>query len=98
MNPLRAAAFAAPFLATLLTIGGAAAQASSSSAPSLTEKINAYVGCINRLSERSYSSRSRYFSWAAKSGPTGKERIIYGTYTIYDTSDCRKAVEKANAL
>ena len=33
-----------------------------------------------------------------KNGPTGKERIIYGTYTIYDTSDCRKNVEKANAL
>ena len=65
---------------------------------SSVEKINAYVGCINRLSERSYSSRSRYFSWAAKSGPTGKERIIYGTYTIYDTSDCKKNVEKANAL
>ena len=63
-----------------------------------TEKMNAYVGCINRLSERSYSSRARYFSWASKNGPTGKERIIYGTYTIYDTSDCRKDVEKANAL
>ena len=65
---------------------------------SQTEKLNAYVGCINRLSERSYSSRSRYFSWVGKNGPTGKERIIYGTYTIYDTSDCRKNVEKANAL
>jgi hypothetical protein len=65
---------------------------------SLTQKLNAYVGCINRLSERSYSSRERYFSWAAKTGPTGKERIIYGTYTIYDTSDCRKKVEAANAL
>ena len=53
---------------------------------SLTEKLNAYVGCINRLSERSYESRSRYFSWVGKNGPTGKERIIYGTYTIYDTS------------
>ena len=66
--------------------------------PSLTEKLNAYVGCINRLSERSYDSRRRYFSWVGKNGPTGKERIIYGTYTIYDTSDCRKNVEKANAL
>jgi hypothetical protein len=75
----------------------AIAQTPSTTPPSLTEKLNAYVGCINRLSERSYSSRSRYFSWAAKSGPTGKERIIYGTYTIYDTSDCRKNVEKANA-
>lgn len=64
----------------------------------LTEKLNAYVGCINRLSERSYQSRNRYFSWAKTSGPTGKERIIYGTYTIYDTTDCRKNVEKANAL
>ncbi len=66
--------------------------------PSGVEKMNAYVGCINRLSERSYSSRSRYFSWAAKSGPTGKERIIYGTYTIYDTSDCVKKVASANTL
>jgi len=64
----------------------------------MTEKMNAYVGCINRLSERSYSSRSRYFSWADQKGPTGKERIIYGTYTIYDTSDCRNNVAKANAL
>ncbi|HEX5213005.1 MAG TPA: YiiG family protein [Pseudolabrys sp.] len=66
--------------------------------PSITEKLNAYVGCINRLSERSYQSRSRYFSWAAKSGPTGRERIIYGTYTIYDTTDCRNKVEAANAM
>jgi hypothetical protein len=67
--------------------------------PSLTEKLNAYVECINRLSERSYESRERYFSWVdAKKGPTGKERIIYGTYTIYETTDCKAAVEKANAL
>lgn len=78
-------------------VNGAAAQTPSPE-QSLKEKLNAYVGCINRLSERSYDSRARYFSWADKSGPTGKERIIYGTYTIYDTSDCRKNVEKANVL
>jgi uncharacterized protein DUF3829 len=89
---IAAAPFVAPFLAPL-TAGRAAAQTSP-----LVEKINAYVGCINRLSERSYQSRERYFSWAAKSGPTGKERIIYGTYTIYDTSDCKKNVAKANGL
>lgn len=65
--------------------------------PSITEKLNAYVACINRLSERSYESRSRYFSWASQKGPTGKERIIYGTYTIYDTAGCKSGVEKANA-
>lgn len=64
----------------------------------LTEKMNAYVGCINRESGRAYQSQERYFSWAAKSGPTGKERIIYGTYTIYDTKNCADSVAKANAL
>ena len=83
----------ATVLIALLVADAAAAQA-----PSANEKINAYVGCINRLSERSSDSRARYFSWVGKNGPTGKERIIYGTYTIYDTADCRKNVEKANAL
>src|ERR1044072_3578465 len=89
-----ATALIAPLVALYLP-----APASAQTPPSsLTEKLNAYVGSITRLSERSYESRSRYFSWAGKNGPTGKERIIYGTYTIYDTADCRKAVEKANAL
>jgi hypothetical protein len=89
---LGATLLAAP-LATLPLANPAAAQT-----PPAIEKMNAYVGCINRLSARSYQSRSRYFSWASKKGPTGRERIIYGTYTIYDTSDCVKNVEKANAL
>ena len=74
------------------------APAAQTPPPTLTEKLNAYVGCINRLSERSYESRKRYFSWAGRNGPTGRERIIYGTYTIYDTTDCRNNVRKANAL
>jgi len=91
----------AVILATVVTALGAPLFADGparAQTPSLTEKLNAYVGCINRLSARSYQSRSRYFSWAAKSGPTGRERIIYGTYTIYDTADCRNNVEKANAM
>jgi hypothetical protein len=91
MKPLTAAVLAAALLSPLAT--PAIAQT-----PSGIEKLNAYVGCINRLSERSFQSRARYFSWAAKSGPTGRERIIYGTYTIYDTADCVKNVEKANTL
>src|SRR6478735_1492054 len=91
-----------PFYAFILTcsvsIAPFFADTAAAQTPSLTEKLNAYVGCINRLSERSYQSRERYFSWVGKNGPSGKERIIYGTYTIYDTSDCRKDVEKANAL
>jgi len=112
MNPVRAFIFAvgAAALVTLQSATIAAAQAPKPETPSsdpgeseadqasLTQKLNAYVGCINRLSGRSYDSRRRYFSWVGKSGPTGKERIIYGTYTIYDTSDCRKNIEAANAM
>lgn len=75
-----------------------AATPAQADTPSLTEKMNAYIECINRLSERAYESRSRYFSWVGKTGPTGKEPIIYGTYTIYETADCKQAIEKANAL
>jgi hypothetical protein len=91
--------FSAFLLATGVLIAPLLARPASAQTPPGVEKMNAYVGCINRLSERSYSSRARYFSWVkGKNGPTGKERIIYGTYTIYDASDCRKNVEKANAL
>ena len=92
MKRFPALVLGASFVLSLLSASTAAAQ------QSLTEKLNVYVGCVNRLSARAYESRARYFSWAAKSGPTGKEHIIYGTYTIYDTSDCAKNVEKANAL
>ncbi len=93
MNLQVAVAGCALLLAPALPSTGAAA----ADPPSLTQKLNAYIDCINRLSERSYDSRARYFSWASKGGPTGKERIIYGTYTIYDTSDCKQKVETANA-
>ena len=95
MKPFRASIIAG--LAIILAAPLFAPPASAQT-PSAVEKLNAYVGCINRLSARAYDSRARYFSWAAKSGPTGREHIIYGTYTIYDTADCRKDVEKANAL
>jgi len=98
MSPFRAVAFATALAAPLFALSLISPASAQTPPSSLTEKLNAYVGCINRLSERSYESRSRYFSWAGKNGPTGRERIIYGTYTIYDTADCRKDVEKANAL
>jgi len=95
MKPLNALAFAC---AAANLCGPVFAPPAAAQVSSLTEKLNAYVGCINRLSARSYDSRKRYFSWVSKNGPTGKERIIYGLYTICDTSDCKKNVEKANAL
>ena len=83
---------------TAILLGLFVADPGRAQSPSLAPKVNAYVGCINRLSERSYDSRARYFSWVGKEGPTGKERIIYGLYTIYDTSGCEKNVEQAKAV
>jgi len=80
-----------------LSIGAAWGGPANAEPSTMTRKVNAYVACINRLSERAYDSRARYFSWVGKKGPTGKERIIYGTYTIYDTADCKKGVEGVNA-
>jgi len=95
MNFFRALSFALGAGALLAPVAAVPAIAQ---VPALTAKVNAAIECINRLSERSHLSRHRYFSWVSKNGPTGKERIIYGTYTIYDTSDCKKKVEAANAL
>lgn len=90
--------FQAFVLASAMMLAPPVADRAAAQAPSLTQKLNAYVGCINRLSARAFDSRRRYFSWVGKHGPTGRERIIYGLYTIYDTSDCKNNVEKANAM
>ncbi len=90
--------FTAAVLGATLLLAPLAAQPAAAQTPPGVAKLNAYVGCLNRLSARAFDSRARYFSWAAKSGPTGRERIIYGLYTIYDTADCRNNVEKANTL
>ena len=82
-------------LIALLAADAAIAQTPSPTIP--VEKINPYVECINDLSGRAYQARERYFSWVGKDGPTGKERIIYGTYTIYNTANCRTGVADANA-
>ncbi|MET3483526.1 YiiG family protein [Methylobacterium sp. 1973] len=57
-------------------------------------KLNAYVGLLNRTL-RAQESLSRYQSWVnMKTGPTGRERIIYGLYGLYDV---RGEIAKAEA-
>ncbi|MGL4494958.1 MAG: YiiG family protein [Beijerinckiaceae bacterium] len=57
-------------------------------------KSNAYVQLLNRTL-RGKESWNRYTSWVnVKTGPTGKERIIYGLYSLYDV---KGEVEKARA-
>lgn len=64
--------------------------------PSLAEKVQPYIACLNDLAGRALQSRSRYLSWAAKSGPTGNERIVYGVYTLYDPAKCNRNIPDAN--
>ena len=57
-------------------------------------KTNAYIELMNRTL-RAQESWNRYASWAnVKTGPTGKDRIVYGLYSLYDV---RELIEKARA-
>src|SRR5260370_5125392 len=61
-----------------------------------TAKFNAYVSFMNR-SLRAIESLDRYKSWVnMKTGPTGRESIIYGLYDVYDTT--REAAAATAAL
>jgi hypothetical protein len=87
------------FLAALLlaAVGAALSRpAEASEASPILAKLQPYIECLNGFSERAFSSRSRYASWAAESGPTGKEMNIYGTYTISDPRDCGTKIDAAN--
>jgi hypothetical protein len=93
-------------LAVALHSGGAMAQQQTPPAPVLgltsisdaetdkyIAKSNGVVGLLN-TSMRGVESWKRYTSWVdVKRGPTGKERIIYGLYSI--GSSAKDAIEKA---
>ena len=90
--------FNAGIVSALLMAGGLSGAAHSQEAPAATApnagedavkaatlKFNAYVGFMNRTL-RAVSSLDRYHSWVnMKTGPTGRESIIYGLYDVYDT-------------
>jgi hypothetical protein len=58
-------------------------------------KMNDYVEFLNR-SIRASESLERYGSWVdMKKGPTGKEKVIYGLYSLYDVREEIAAVEQA---
>jgi hypothetical protein len=64
----------------------AGAPAKDESLDASVVKMNAYVALLNR-SLRAVQSLDRYKSWVnMRTGPTGRESIIYGLYQVYDTS------------
>lgn len=72
----------------------AVASPEMAAAQATTLKLNAYVELLNRTL-RASESLARYGSWVdMKKGPTGRERIIYGLYSLYDV---RTEAAKAEA-
>jgi hypothetical protein len=100
MAPLRALLLAvvlgvAPQLAQAQTPPAAQKPAQDEELQALIGKTNAYVDLGNRTL-RAMDSWNRYKSWVrdVKVGPTGRERIVYGLYSLYDV---RELIEKALA-
>lgn len=98
---LMAATALALALQNPLSVGFMARPAFSQTAPQatvseeVTAKLNTYVGFLNRTL-RASESLDRYKSWVnMKKGPTGKEKIIYGLYSLYDVRDQASAVLSA---
>ncbi|SEH31157.1 DUF3829 domain-containing protein, partial [Rhizobium sp. NFR12] len=76
----------APYL-----LGTSAVQAQSPPDATVSDaamgKMNTYVEFLNQTL-RASESLQRYDSWVdMKKGPTGKERIIYGMYSLYDVRE-----------
>lgn len=66
----------------------------------LHTKMNAYIDCYNGSSERAISSINRYESWVSNmdNGPTGKEKHIYGLYSLNGVENCKENVTAVLAI
>ncbi len=65
-----------------------------------SEKTNTYIECSNKFVSRAYEAKKRYLSWVdPKTGPTGKERGVMGTYKLNGdvAKDCRAKVDRIAA-
>lgn len=70
----------------------------SSNAANAHEKVQAYIECYNSADRSGHSTIERYASWVnMKSGPTGKERHVYGLYSIHENviNNCTKEITAA---
>ena len=63
---------------------------------SLGGKLNNYVYCINHTSTSVGRASDRYYTWVDRdTGPTGKERNVYGTHDIHNVDTCKGKLEQA---
>lgn len=90
-----------PYQGGLQNDGTTATSPEEESDQKLSQKLDAYVKCINTMSSPVHSTRHRYFSWVdPKTGPTGKERFVYGLYDIpkNQAEKCAADVAKAKTM
>lgn len=90
----------APSTAPAAPIAAAPKAAPKPPAQTESKKLNAYVDCYNRVDKRAHEAMNRYRQWVKNmdTGPTGKERVVYGVYTVSESSvrDCVKLAEQAD--
>lgn len=66
------------------------------------EKMNTYIDCYNNLQLSIFHSIDRYASWLKDfhTGPTGRESIVYGIYSVSESSiaKCQKQIPEVAKL
>ena len=94
-----AAPSAAPASAPAAAAPAPAAPAKADGDAAVTAKMNAYIECFNSANKRAHDAMNRYSEWIKdmKVGPTGKERNVYGVYTVHegDVKRCSEPLQKA---
>ena len=61
-------------------------------------KLDPYVDhCLNRFARQVFDAEGRYLQWVNRAtGPTGRERIVYGIYNVSgEVTECSGAVARA---
>ena len=67
----------------------------------MLDKLDAYIICLNTLSNPVHQTRARYFSWVdPKKGVTGNEKVVLGLFDIpSDTvKKCTDGLTKARTM
>ncbi len=65
----------------------------------LARKLDPYIQCINKTSSQVHQTEDRYHLWVdPKTGPTGKERHVYGLYEVREPKDCLEGIAAAAEL
>jgi len=80
-------------------LGAAALEDEPEADSSWGEKLRVWGSCQSDV-RRALDARRRYFMWVKdpERGPTCRERNVYGTYTLNDTSSCLKSLTQTREL